>query len=135
MKTNAELKSTPNLLIVNTAEDGGSGQIYWGGTSKPYGSVIWSWGGGWEHVSVAPYNRRHTPTWDEMCRLKNMFFHDDEVVVQYHPAKDDYVNNVPNCLHLWRPLNEVMPTPPTIMVGLRKGQTAAEYRREVEALL
>jgi len=135
MKNIEELRQTPNLLIRDTGEDGGRGEIWWGGSNKPYGSVIWSFGGGWEHVSVTPYNRRHTPTWDEMCRLKGMFFWEDEVVVQYHPAKSDYINNVQNCLHLWRPLNEVMPTPPSITVGIRKGQTAAEYHKEVEALL
>lgn len=132
MKTPEELKSTTNLLIRQSSVDGGCGEIWQGG--RAYGSVIWSNGGGWEHVSVAPYKRSHTPTWDEMCRLKDMFFHDDEVVVQFHPAKSDYVNNVPNCLHLWRPLNEVMPTPPSIMVGVRKGQSAEDVRKEIEAL-
>lgn len=132
MKTPEELKSTTNLLIRQSSVDGGCGEIWQGG--RAYGSVIWSNGGGWEHVSVAPYKRSHTPTWDEMCRLKDMFFRDDEVVVQFHPAKSDYVNNVPNCLHLWRPLNEVMPTPPSIMVGVRKGQSAADIRKEIEAL-
>ena len=132
MKNNEELKSTTNLLIHQASADGGCGEIWQGG--RAYGSVIWSNGGGWEHVSVAPYKRSHTPTWDEMCRLKDMFFHDDEVVVQFHPAKSEYVNNMPNCLHLWRPLNEVMPTPPSIMVGVRKGQSAADVRKEIEAL-
>lgn len=36
---------------------------------------------------------------------KDMFFKEDEIVVQYHPAKSEYVNNMPNCLHLWRPTN------------------------------
>ncbi|MBQ6053009.1 MAG: hypothetical protein IJL30_06990 [Clostridia bacterium] len=61
-----------------------------------------------------------------------MFFRDDEVVVQYHPAKSEYVNNLPNCLHLWRPRQIAMPTPPSIMVGIRKGQTAEEIRKEIE---
>ena len=132
MKTNEELKGTTNLLIRQSSVDGGCGEIWQGG--RAYGSVIWSNGGGWEHVSVAPYKRSHTPTWDEMCRLKDMFFHDDEVVEQFHPAKSNYVNNVPNCLHLWRPLNEVMPTPPSIMVGVKKGQSAEDVRKEIEAL-
>lgn len=132
MKTLEELKKTPGLLIRQTAIDGGIGEIWQAG--KAFASVIWSNGGGWEHVSMCPIKRSHTPTWDEMCRLKDMFFYDDEVVVQYHPAKSEYVNNMPNCLHLWRPINEVMPTPPTIMVGIRKGQSAAEARKEIEAL-
>lgn len=130
MKTLEELKQTPNLLIIRTGLDGGIGEIFKIG--KRYGSVIWSFGGGWEHVSVCPYKHSHTPTWDEMCSLKDMFFRDDEVVVQYHPAKSEYVNNMPNCLHLWRPINEVLPTPPAIMVGVKKGQTAGEVRKAIE---
>ena len=132
MKSLEELKNTANLLIFRTSEDGGMGELYRAG--KKYGSVIWSHGGGWEHVSVSPYKRSYTPTWDEMCSLKDMFFHDDEVVVQYHPAKSEYVNQMPNCLHLWRPLQEVMPTPPSIMVGVRNGQTKQEVINEIEAL-
>ena len=130
MKTFEELKQTPNLLIIRTGLDGGIGEIFKIG--KRYGSVIWSFGGGWEHVSVCPYKHSHTPTWDEMCSLKDMFFRNDEVVVQYHPAKGEYVNNMPNCLHLWRPINEALPTPPSIMVGVKKGQTAEEVRKAIE---
>ena len=130
MKTFEELKQTPNLLIIRTGLDGGIGEIFKIG--KRYGSVIWSFGGGWEHVSVCPYKHSHTPTWDEMCSLKDMFFRDDKVVVQYHPAKSEYVNNMPNCLHLWRPINEVLPTPLSIMVGVKEGQTAEEVRKVIK---
>ena len=130
MRTNEELKGVANLLIVRTGIDGGMGEIFRAG--KRYGSVIWSNGGGWEHVSVAPYNRRITPSWDDMCAVKDMFFRDDEIVVQYHPAKSEYVNNMPNCLHLWRPINAEMPMPPAIMVGIKRGQTVAEVINAIE---
>lgn len=130
MKTLEELKQTPNLLIRHSAADGGMGEIFKLG--KPFCSVIWSNGGGWEHVSISPYNKRYVPSWEDMCRVKDMFFHDDEVAVQYHPAKSEYVNNMPNCLHLWRPLNAEMPTPPSIMVGVKPGQTQADIRKAIE---
>lgn len=130
MKTNEELGKTPNLLIRRTGIDGGMGVLYRAG--REYGSVIWSNGGGWEHVSVSPFKKSYTPTWDEMCSLKDMFFHDDEVVVQYHPAKSEYVNNVPNCLHLWRPIDQQMPTPPSIMVGIKAGQTRSDVQKAIE---
>jgi hypothetical protein len=132
MKTNEELRNTANLLIVRTAADGGMGEIFKLG--KRYGSVIWSNGGGWEHVSVCPYKRSYTPSWDDMCALKDMFFHEDETVVQYHPAKSEYVNNMPNCLHLWRPTEADLPTPPAIMVGIKKGQTPEEVRKAIEEM-
>lgn len=130
MKTNEELKNTPNLHVECTAPDGGYGEIFQFG--KRWASVIWSTGAGWEHVSVAPYNRRIVPSWDDMCRLKDMFFRGDETVVQYHPVKSEYVNNVPNCLHLWRPTEAEMPTPPAILVGIKNGQTLSEVKKAIE---
>ena len=79
-------------------------------------------GGGWEHVSISPCNRKRQscPTWDEMCAIKDMFFSEDECVVQYHPPKEDYVNQHPYCLHLWRPICIEIPRPPTIFVGQKR---------------
>lgn len=131
MKTLDELRETSNLLIIRTGDDGGMGEIQYG---KLKGSIIWSFGGGWEHVSVSPYKRNYTPSWEEMCKIKDMFWHDDEVVVQYHPAKSQYVNNVPNCLHLWKPLKEKMPIPPSIMVGVRDGQNMKSVIDELQKL-
>lgn len=133
MKTFNEIKKLPNLLIVNTTADGGMGELFRAG--KRYGTVIWSNGGGWEHVSVCPFKRSHTPSWDEMCSFKDMFFYDYETVIQYHPAKDEYVNNLPNCLHLWRPITEKLPTPPSIMVGTKKCQTSSEIRAAIRDVI
>jgi hypothetical protein len=77
--------------------------------------VIASDGGDWEHVSVSLPTR--CPTWDEMCFIKNLFWDEEDTVIQYHPSKKNYVNNHPYCLHLWRPTNLIIPTPPTIFVG------------------
>lgn len=74
-----------------------------------------SQGEGWDHVSVSTPER--CPTWDEMCFVKDLFFGEDEVVMQLHPAKSDYVNNHPFCLHLWRPWDVAIPLPPSIFVG------------------
>ena len=82
-------------------------------------SIICTWDSGWEHVSI---NGRSTPTWDEMCRFKEMFWRNDEVVVQFHPAEADYVNNLEHCLHLWRPIEQYvgkMPVPPAYLVGIK----------------
>jgi hypothetical protein len=71
-------------------------------------------GSGWEHVSVSLLHR--APNWAEMCFVKDLFWREDEVVIQYHPAKSDYINCHPHCLHLWRPTKETIPMPPTFMV-------------------
>ena len=65
------------------------------------GSVFFGLEGVWEHVSFSPYSGK-TPRWDAMCQLKDIFFDDEEVVVQLHPKKSEYVNIKDNCLHLWR---------------------------------
>lgn len=80
--------------------------------------VIASDGMGWEHVSVSRPDR--TPTWGEMCLIKDMFWGEQDLVVQYHPPKQSYVNNHPYCLHLWRPVGVSFPAPPSILVGIFK---------------
>ncbi len=70
---------------------------------------------GWDHVSVSLPSI--TPTWSMMCFVKDLFFRDDEVVIQYHPKKKDYVNHHKHCLHMWRKHYVEIPTPPTLMVG------------------
>ena len=77
--------------------------------------VIASNGGGWEHVSVSRKNR--CPKWQEMAFIKDRFFKDDELVMQLHVPKSEHINFHRNCLHLWRPLTEVIPLPPAWMVG------------------
>src|SRR3954463_6943988 len=47
---------------------------------------------GWEHVSISLHNKARLPVWTEMCFVKDLFWDEDEVVIQYHPAKADYVN-------------------------------------------
>jgi len=74
---------------------------------------------GWEHVSVSLPHR--CLTWEEMCIIKAMFWSEDDFVVQMHPVKDDYVNNHPYCLHLWRKTNtnNFCEKPPSILVGIK----------------
>ena len=45
---------------------------------------------GYEHVSIELRARR-LPTWEEMCYVKDVFWTEDEEVVQIHPKKDVYV--------------------------------------------
>jgi hypothetical protein len=84
----------------------------------------------WEHVSITinckdkPVKR--CPTWAEMCFIKDLFWNDDETVMQLHPPKADHVNNHPYCLHLWKPVNKTIPVPPAIMVGL-PGKTEKDF--------
>lgn len=67
-----------------------------------------------------------------MTKIKDWFWNDDEAVIQIHPQKDQYVNNVNNCLHLWRCTYKEMVLPPSCLVGIRKGQTQAELMKEIK---
>jgi len=128
MKSIDEIKGSKKVKIKVIGADGGQGFI-----SLPIwkGSVIWSNGAGWEHVSVSPNNLRVIPTWDDMCFIKDIFFRDDEAVIQIHPPKDVYVDNMPNCLHLWRCTYKEMVLPPSCLVGIRKGQSIKELKEEI----
>lgn len=81
--------------------------------------VMASDGCGWQHVSVSLAEHPNTtPRWDLMCIVKDLFWNDEDVVVQFHPKKSDYVNIHNGCLHLWRCTDgREFPTPPSIMVG------------------
>lgn len=69
----------------------------------------------WEHVSVSLKNR--VPRWHEMCHIKNLFWDGEETVVQFHPKESEYIDNHPNCLHLWRHKSG-HDLPPSILVGI-----------------
>ena len=80
-------------------------------------TVIASNGMGWEHVSVSlgPFSKK-CPSWEEMCQVKDLFWDEDVCVVQFHPAKSDYVNRHKGCLHMWRKIGAVVELPPKFMV-------------------
>lgn len=116
MKSLSQIKLNPNLRCIEWGTDGGA--VFWQPTKNTKSAVIiFSNGGGWDHVSISFKNR--CPSWGEMGMVKDIFFNTDECVVQYHPAKNEYVNNHPYCLHLWKSQDAHMPTPPTIMVGIK----------------
>lgn len=77
----------------------------------------------WDHVSVSTEHR--CPTWEEMDFIKNLFFRDDETVMQLHVPRRDWISNHPHCLHLWRPLDVEIPLPPSEFVGLKEWNLGA----------
>lgn len=64
----------------------------------------------WEHVSVS--TERRPPNWQEMSWIKELFFEDEDCVMQLHPPKSQYINCHPFTLHLWRPRDLTIPMPP-----------------------
>lgn len=87
--------------------------VVWKGKTRVI--LLVSNGEGWDHVSVQVHergNRRRLPSCEEMCWVKEVCFEPDEVAMQFHPSKFRYVNTHPYVLHLWRPQQERIPTPP-----------------------
>jgi len=81
-------------------------------------------GAGWEHVSISEMvnikKKRplvRTPSWNIMCKVKNLFWDEEDCVIQFHPPKSEYVNRHPNVLHLWRKIGVKIETPPKILIG------------------
>lgn len=84
--------------------------------------IVASDGCGWQHVSVSlPEYPKTTPRWELMCAVKDLFWEAEDVVMQLHPKRSEYVNHHQGCLHLWRPTGRDIPTPPTFMVGPKEG--------------
>ncbi len=71
----------------------------------------------WEHVSVSLSNR--CPNWEEMCFIKDLFWDEEEAVMQLHPPRSKWINNHAYCLHMWRPNKEQIPLPPEVAVGIK----------------
>lgn len=113
MRTMAEILTDRRIMVVQKTPDGGQAWVYRVTERKPM-AVVFSNGMGWDHVSVSYANK--TPSWDDMCYIKDLFFDPEECVVQFHPPKSEYVNCHPHCLHLWKQQSSNFETPNKIMV-------------------
>ena len=94
--TETERKNSPEFFLL------GAYHIHLDGSNQKFQVIASIDGGEWEHVSASIISSDRIPKWSEMCQIKDMFFEDNEYVVQFHPAKKDYVNLKSNVLHLWR---------------------------------
>lgn len=130
MRDLEEIKKNGYLTIKKEGADGFGGSFYDKKTRCNL-NFIFSWGAGWEHCSVSLPTR--CPSWEQMCVMKDLFWNDDEVCMQLHPAKKDYINNMQYCLHIWKPIDKKIPTPPTIMVGFKNNYTIDEIE-EIKAI-
>ena len=109
-----------NGVIKSGPADGNFGQFRIWLSNRTVANCIVTDGMGWEHVSVhiVSDRKKRTPTWAEMCKIKDLFWDEEDCVVQYHPAKKDYVNNHEHCLHIWRQVGVEYAAPPPILVGV-----------------
>ena len=111
-------------LLGTTREDGNNGAFVVPSPAPGWELVlICSDGEGWEHVSVHACREQHpgrarTPSWLEMCFVKDVCWDPEDEVVQFHPRRSEYVNVHPHTLHMWRPNDgaTLIPRPPRFMV-------------------
>lgn len=106
--------------MATKSTDGNNGCFVIKMGGKFFAYVIASSGQKWEHVSVhiaARKNLQKTPTWNQMCIIKDLFWSPEDRVVQYHPPRSEWVNNHLHVLHLWRPIDVELPFPPSHLVG------------------
>lgn len=115
MKNLNEILSNKRLLIKKQALDGIQATLVHPNYKLGSVIIVFSFGQGWEHASISLAKR--CPTWDEMCMIKDIFWNEEECVVQYHPPKSQYVNVHPYCLHLWKKIGSEFETPPKILIG------------------
>ena len=132
MKKIEEIKKTPNLFIEAETKNDGMGGKYYDKYTGKWLNFIFSYQMGWEHLSVSMPSR--TPTWGQMCIMKDIFWNKNEACVEYHPREEDYVNNHKHCLHIWRPTHEPLPTPPSILVGFRSEEEKQAFLMMANAM-
>ena len=129
MKSLEEIKKNGYIFIKKEGQDGFGGSFY-DRKTRCHLNFIMSWGGGFEHCSVSMPTR--CPSWDQMCAIKEAFWQDDECCMELHPAKKDYINNHPYCLHIWKPINQEIPMPPSLMVGKKEKYSPEEIKELLE---
>lgn len=119
---NFRVKRHPTLASDSSYGNNGAFEVSLSNTTTAW--VIASDGEGWEHVSIHisdtkihSHAMERTPSWSEMCKIKDLFWDDSDCVIQYHPPKSEYVNNHKYTLHLWRPLGVEIPMPNSLLVG------------------
>jgi hypothetical protein len=136
------MRKTPNLNVeryrdrhgqfASSRADGNNGRFLIPSTSRTMLMCVVSDGAGWEHVSVSVkilaasqqlIEAQRCPSWEEMCRIKDLFFEPEECVIQFHPRRSQYRNHHEFVLHLWRPTDAVIPEPNADFVAPKPGET------------
>lgn len=101
MRAMDEIRKDGRLMFRTMPE----GLPLWGGyvklSSGRKGSFALSFEDDLEHVSLSILGNK-APKWDEMCEVKDIFWDDEEDVIQIHPRKSVYVDFA-EALHLYRP--------------------------------
>lgn len=88
MRSIEEIKATRNLFIEAEAPNDGMGGYYYDSISNKRLNFIFSYQMGWEHLSVSMPSR--TPTWEQMCKMKDIFWGKDEEIKNLQGSLQTY---------------------------------------------
>lgn len=90
MRPLRQIRRNKKVRLGDATVNGGYGEIQ---TEGFRAFVVWgSDEDGWEHVSISPFSVDYIPSWEEMCMVKDIFWREEEAVLQIHPPKQKYVN-------------------------------------------
>ena len=120
MRTISEIQNNKQIKILRTIQENNLLRIecyFFHPITQKRWLVFFTVQFGWEHCSVG--SDMKTPDWDVMCRVKDIFWGEDECCVEYHPKEEDYVNMHEHTLHIWKQVGIDFPMPPSIMVGFK----------------
>ncbi|MDE6832794.1 MAG: hypothetical protein K2J39_00885 [Ruminococcus sp.] len=112
MKTIAEIKKTAGVVILDEGKNRICGWIYARHRKRIFFTATWN--DNWEQVYISRASNR--PKWEELCETKEIFWNDDECVIQYIPSASMHTNEYNNCLYLWKPVGVKIPIPPKILI-------------------
>ena len=105
MKTDSELLKEDRLRTDGTCIMLPHGKL----KLKGFTTVIWTRNEPGINDLVPMYNHvsfccKHSPTYKEMKTIKEIFFHDEDEVIQFFPRASEYINIKDDCYHLWEPI-------------------------------
>lgn len=88
MKSRDEIENIRQygFKVIESTDAGGCGWFRCAPFYKT--TVVWTFND--KHVSI--HSEYKMPSWDDMCKLKDMFYNYNDEVWQCHPKKSQYVN-------------------------------------------
>ncbi|MDE5860853.1 MAG: hypothetical protein K2H28_01515 [Ruminococcus sp.] len=111
-KTIAEIKKTAGVVILDERKNRICGWLYARHRKRIFFTAKWN--DNWEQVYISRVSNR--PKWDELCETKEIFWNDDECVIQYIPSESMHKDKYNNCLYLWKSVSVEIPIPPETLI-------------------
>ena len=99
MKKLEEIKKTKEIKIKDEWEGEISGTYYDEG-SKDLLIFVFNYRNDIEHLVVS--TKDECPNWEQISKIKKVFFNEYEIDFQLRPVKIEYINNEKYCIHIWK---------------------------------